>query len=223
MDKSLITSNLPDSTKPKAKLDTRLDRIYYSYTEEEGEIELSDKDKELREQLEAAWSLLVQYHSFEQAVPLLKSRFDVSRATAYRLLNQCTQLFGDVTQVSKQGLRHILYEYSMKVFQLAATQKPPELAQMNRAIKNMAMLKGLDQNDANAFDSELLEAHTYMLSLAVKGSDKSKTINMDAIEKLPETEYQEIMDAVEGEGLGSQSIEDLLDGKTSFESEEEDE
>ncbi|QNF34357.1 hypothetical protein HUW51_17105 [Adhaeribacter swui] len=215
--------NFQDSTKPKAKLDTRMDRLYYSYIDEEVEASLTDKDREYREQLEAAWSLLVQYHSFEQSVPLLRSRFDISRATAYRVLNDCTRLFGDVTQVSKQGLRHILYEYSMKVFQLAATQKPPELGQMNRAIKNMAMLKGLDQNDAGSFDAELLEAHTYLLQLTAKGSEKPKTLNISAINKLPETEYQEVLDSVEEEGLGHQSIDDILDGKLSSDQEEEDE
>ncbi|PSR53908.1 hypothetical protein AHMF7605_10455 [Adhaeribacter arboris] len=217
-----MEQHLPEAIKPKAKLDTRLDRLYYSFLDEEVEKSLSAKDREYLEQLEAAWSLLVQYHSFEQSVPLLKSRFQISRSTAYRVLNDCTRLFGDVTQTSKQGYRHILYEYSMRVFQLAATQNPPELGQMNRAIKNMAMLKGLDQNDAGSFDAELLEAHTYLLQLTAKGSEKPKTLNINAINKLPETEYQEVMESVEEEGLGNQSIDDILDGKLSSDQEEED-
>lgn len=198
MEKSLITSSLPDSLIPKPKNDTRLDRIYNSYIEEDGELSLSDKDREVREQLEAAWGLLVQYHSFEQAVPLLTSRFKISRATAYRVINQCTQLFGDVTQVSKQGLRHILYEYSMKVFQLAATQRPPDLAAMNRAIKNMAMLKGLDQTDIAGYDAELMEAHTYVMQL-ISASGSSKTINL---ENIPEADYELVVDSVQQQGLG---------------------
>ncbi|WP_066621127.1 hypothetical protein [Rufibacter roseus] len=198
MEKNSLWKNLEDSLIPKAKGDTRIDRIYFSYLEEDGEEKLSDKDKELRDQLEAAWGLLVQYHSFEQAVPLLVSRFKFSRATAYRVLNQCTQLFGDVTQVSKQGLRHILYEYSMKVFQLAATQRPPDLAAMNRAIKNMAMLKGLDQNDVNGYDAELMEAHTYVMQL-MTSSGVAKTVNLDNIQ---DAEYEEVVNSVQQLGYG---------------------
>ncbi|QHL87416.1 hypothetical protein GU926_08195 [Nibribacter ruber] len=189
---------MPDSLIPKPKNDTRLDRIYNSYIEEDGDLLLSEKDKEVREQLEAAWGLLVQYHSFEQAVPLLTSRFKISRATAYRVINQCTQLFGDVTQVSKQGLRHILYEYSMKVFQLAATQRPPDLGAMNRAIKNMAMLKGLDQTDVNGYDAELMEAHTYVMQL-MTATGTSRVINL---ENIPETDYELVVDSVQQQGLG---------------------
>src|SRR5690349_9007355 len=105
-----MAPNLPDTKSLKPKLDTRMDRLYYSYVDDEVDAGLSDKDRSYREQLEAAWSLLTQYHSFEQSVPLLSNRFHISRRTAYRVLNDCTRLFGDVTQVSKQGMRHILYE-----------------------------------------------------------------------------------------------------------------
>lgn len=160
-----------NSSSAKAK-DTLLDRLYDSYIDEEAEESLTESEKKKRSIIEAAWSLLVNYHSFEQSLPLLMSRFDISRATAYRMLNNATRLFGDVTQTNKQGLRHILYEYSMKVFQLAATMKPPDLKQMNTAIKNMAMLKGLNSDDTSAFDAELLQAHTYLIQIA-SGAEKA--------------------------------------------------
>jgi hypothetical protein len=206
----------------KAK-DTLLDRLYDSYINEETEESLSEADRQKRMQIEAAWSLLVNYHSFEQAVPLLMSRFDkMSRATAYRTLNNATKLFGDVTQTNKQGLRHILYEYSMKVFQLAATQKPPDLKQMNTAIKNMAMLKGLHSEDTSAFDAELLQAHTYLIQIAAGAGKAPLTLDTSKIASLPEHEYVEVVESVESIGLGDESIDNILDNMID-EPEEEDE
>ena len=209
-------------TKVDTPKDTLLDRLYDSYLSEEGEESLTASDKEKRNIIEAAWALLVNYHSFEQSVPLLMSRFDLSRATAYRRLNEATKLFGDVTQTNKQGLRHILYEYSMKVFQLAASQKPPDLKQMNTAIKNMAMLKGLHAEDTSAFDAELLQAHTYMIQIASGTGKDPLTLNVAEIQKLPETQYTEVVDAVEEMGLGDESIDNILDNVVDEPDEEED-
>lgn len=220
MSKNLIKS--VTKTKVEKSKDTLLDRLYDSYLDEEAEKSLSETEKEKRSIIEAAWSLLVNYHSFEQSVPLLMSRFELSRATAYRMLNNATKLFGDVTQTSKQGLRHILYEYSMKVFQLAATQKPPDLKQMNTAIKNMAMLKGLNAEDTSAFDAELLQAHTYLIQISAGEGKSPLTLDTAKIASLPETQYEEVVDAVESMGLGDESIDNILDNVID-EPEEEDE
>jgi len=202
--------------------DTLLDRLFDSYLNEEAEAALTETERAKRSQIEAAWSLLVNYHSFEQSVPLLMSRFDLSRATAYRMLNHATRLFGDVTQTNKQGLRHILYEYSMKVFQLAATMKPPDLKQMNTAIKNMAMLKGLHSEDTSAFDAELLQAHTYLIQISAGAGKAPLTLDTSKIASLPEHEYAEVVDAVESMGLGDESIDNILNNVIE-EPEEEDE
>ncbi len=198
-------------TKVDKSRETLLDRLYDSYLDEEAEAGLTEVEMTKRSQIEAAWSLLVNYHSFEQSVPLLMSRFDLSRATAYRMLTNATKLFGDVTQTSKQGLRHILYEYSMKVFQLAASQKPPDLKQMNTAIKNMAMLKGLNSEDTSAFDAELLQAHTYLIQISAGVGKEPLTLDTSKIAQLPEHEYEELVDAVESTGLGDELIDNILD------------
>ncbi|WP_187261312.1 hypothetical protein [Pontibacter beigongshangensis] len=209
-----MSQNLINSitkTKVDKSRETLLDRLYDSYLDEEAEAGLTEVEMTKRSQIEAAWSLLVNYHSFEQSVPLLMSRFDLSRATAYRMLTNATKLFGDVTQTSKQGLRHILYEYSMKVFQLAASQKPPDLKQMNTAIKNMAMLKGLNSEDTSAFDAELLQAHTYLIQISAGVGKEPLTLDTSKIAQLPEHEYEELVDAVESTGLGDELIDNILD------------
>lgn len=203
--------------------ETALDRIRDSYLKEGAEERLSADEKQRKEQMEAAHGLLTQYHSLEQAVPLLVGRFGISRATAYRRVTDAIRLFGDVTRSYKDGVRHILYEFAMKVFQLAASAKPPDLKQMNAAIKNMAMLKGLDKEDSNALTPDLLGSKTYVLQVNVQGRDgAAKTVSLDALDRVDGATYAELAQAVEQTDLSLEGMEKLLTERRAMGQEEED-
>ncbi|MCA8831960.1 hypothetical protein [Hymenobacter pini] len=205
-------SNLP-STNPNytSSTETALDRIRASYLHEGAEAALSADDKSRKEELEAAHGLLVNYHSMEQAVPLLVGRFGFSRATAYRRCNEAIRLFGDVTRSYKDGIRHILYEFAMKVFQLAASAKPPDLKAMNASIKNMAILKGLDKDDSNALTPEVLANRSYVLNITLAGSDgQTKTIDLGNLNKIDADTYAQVVDAVEHSDVGLEEMRGLL-------------
>ncbi|SHL26550.1 hypothetical protein SAMN02746009_02450 [Hymenobacter psychrotolerans DSM 18569] len=206
-------SNLPSSSNPNYSnaTETALDRIRASYLNEGAEERLTDDDKKRKEQLEAAHGLLVNYHSMEQAVPLLTGRFDISRATAYRRCTEAIRLFGDVTRSYKDGIRHILYEFAMKVFQLAATAKPPDLKAMNASIKNMAILKGLDKDDSNALTPEVLANRSYVLNITLAGSDgQTKTIDLGNLNKIDGETYAQVVEAVEQSDVGLEEMRGLL-------------
>ncbi|OUJ68823.1 hypothetical protein [Hymenobacter crusticola] len=191
--------------------ETTLDRIRASYVMEGAEERLSPSDKLRKEQLEAAHSLLVNYHSLEQAVPLLVGRFGISRASAYRRCTEAIRLFGDVTRTYKDGIRHILYEFAMKVFQLAASAKPPDLKAMNTAIKNMAVLKGLDKDDGNALTPEVLANRTYVLSITLNGKDgQEKSIDLGNLNKIDADTYAQVIEAVEQSDVGLEEMRGLL-------------
>lgn len=209
----------PETTNPNysASTETALDRIKASYLNEGAEERLSADERLRKEQLEAAHGLLVNYHSLEQAVPLLMGRFGLSRATAYRRCQEAMRLFGDVTRSYKDGVRHILYEFAMKVFQLAAGRKnefkvpDPDLKAMNAAIKNMAMLKGLDKEDTSALTPEVLGSKSYFLTLHVGGAGGApKTIDLGALDKIEPDTYARIVEAVEGSDFSLADMEKLL-------------
>lgn len=191
--------------------ETALDRIRASYLEEGAEERLNAEERTRKEQMEAAHALLTQYHSMEQAAPLLVSRFGISRATSYRRITDAIRLFGDVTRTYKDGIRHILYEFAMKVFQLAASAKPPDYKQMNAAIKNMAMLKGLDKEDSNALTPELLGSKTYVLQVNIIGSSGApKTIDLGDLDSIDEATYAEVVRAAESTDLSLEGMQALL-------------
>jgi asparagine N-glycosylation enzyme membrane subunit Stt3 len=194
-----------------ASTETTLDRIRASYLNEGAESRLSEEDKLRKEQLEAAHGLLVNYHSLEQAVPLLVGRFGISRATAYRRCTEAIRLFGDVTRCYKDGIRHILYEFAMKVFQLAASAKPPDLKAMNASIKNMAVLKGLDKDDGSALTPEVLANRTYVLNITLNGKDgQAKSIDLGNLNKIDAETYAQVVEAVEQSDVSLEEMRGLL-------------
>jgi hypothetical protein len=215
--------SLPTTTNPNygQGTETPLDRIRASYLQEGGEKRLSKSDLELREQLQATHALLTQYHSPQQVVKILQERYQFSQPTAYRRLRDTTELFGDVTKTSKEGVRDMLFEYSMRVFQLAAGRKnefklpDPDLKAMNTAIARMSKLKGLDDKDNNALTPEMLARNTYVVNLTVQGpGGQTKTIPLAGLDQLaqddPET-YAQLLDSMENSDLTPEQMRGLLD------------
>lgn len=222
-------SNLaPTNPNYSASTETALDRIKAAYLDEAAEGKLTADERARKEQLEAAHGLLVNYHSLEQAVPLLQGRYSISKATAYRRCTEAIRLFGDVTRSYKDGIRHILYEYAMKVFQLAAGRKnelkvpDPDLKAMNTAIKNMAMLKGLDKEDSSALTPEVLGSRSFYLTIHMGGTGAEKTIDLGDLNKIEPDTYAEVVRAVEASDLSLEGMEKLLGEAREPDEEEED-
>ena len=211
-----MESLTPTNPNYSASTETALDRIKAAYLDDSAEARLSAEERLRKEQLEAAHGLLVNYHSLEQAVPLLMGRFTLSRATAYRRCTEAIRLFGDVTRSYKDGIRHILYEYAMKVFQLAAGRKnefkqpDPDLKAMNTAIKNMAMLKGLDKEDSSALTPEVLGNRSFYLTIIMAGGGEAKTIDLGDLNKIEPDTYARVVEAVEQSDLSLEGMQKLL-------------
>lgn len=179
------------------KSGTTFDKIHAWYLFGQDEIKLSQKDQEIRDRWEAAFSLLVNYHSTENAIPVLKTKYNISRAQAYRDIIYAKKLFGDITQSSKDADRYILYELSMKTFQLAAKQKPPHIEGMNRAIANMIKLKGLDRDEPDAVRPEDLESHNYYMIITYNRNPIK--IDLNQMDKVPMANKRKFANMLENE------------------------
>jgi hypothetical protein len=116
---------------------------------------LTPKHEEMRQRLSAAFSLLTNYHSVQQAIPLLKDKYQYSEASAYRDINNALKLFGNVLESNKEGIRQIVYEYAIKTYQLAA--KNGDYKAMAQAIDKMIKVQGLDRDTADLPDFEKLQ------------------------------------------------------------------
>jgi hypothetical protein len=112
--------------------------------------ELTDKQEAIRARWSASFSLLCNYHSVQQAVPVLKKQFNISEGQAYRDINSAIRLFGNVLKSDKEGHRYIVYELAMKTYQVAA--KNGDYKAMAASVQNMIKLLGLDREDPDLPD-----------------------------------------------------------------------
>lgn len=148
-------SQLKKSKAPlRLEKDTTFDKIFAHYVQD---AELTDKQEEIRQRWEAAWTLMCNYHSPDQTKAMIAKQFNISERQALRDIKNSILLFGDVSKTSKEAYRHLLFEYSMKAWQIAAKDRNAD--GMNRAVSNMIKIKGLDKADPDGVDWERLEQH----------------------------------------------------------------
>lgn len=158
---SYIPKKYKNIIRELAKSDTK-DRIIAYYLAPDY-VKLSEKDEIIRQRWSACFQLLNNYHSVQQAVAVMQKTYHISEASAYRDCRSAIEIFGDVTKSNKEAYRHILFEYSMKIFQLAATKN--DLTEMNKALASMIKIKGIDKEDPDAFDFSKLQANTFEVSI----------------------------------------------------------
>ena len=103
---------------------------------------LSELQEKKRLQYEQAHQLRITGYSKDQTIKiLLKKKVVDSQREAYRVCNNSEILFGDVAANNKEGLRVILTEYFLKLYQAAKIED--NLKEANRALENVARLNSL--------------------------------------------------------------------------------
>jgi hypothetical protein len=142
----------------KLPTDTTLERIFSFYV---NSTEITEKEEQIRMRWEAAYSLILQYGNTQTVLPLLENKFEIKRAQAYRDINNCLKLYGDVNKSNKQAKRNLLSQLAMKIYELAAGETPPNLDQMTKALTLAAKVEGLDKEDPEMPDFKNFTQHNY--------------------------------------------------------------
>lgn len=195
---------------------TVVERIYAAYIENTLS-QLSDADKRTHAELEAAYALILNYHTFEQAWPLLAKQFDLSRATCYRRLGDSQNLFGDLKKVKKEGRRQVLVEFARKLVQLALTQRPPDTKGALAALKFEANIMGLLRADSHGEEGTGgVGATTYVINLQVQGR-KSRPIDVNKLGDISDADYELVQEAVAGQYFGAEAMEVMLGDRRALE------
>lgn len=196
---------------------TAVERIYAaSIAEANGEpgalARLSPADQLVNQQIEAAYALLSNYHTFDQAWPLLAKQFGISRATCYRRLADAQNLMGDLKKVRKEGRKAILLEFARKILQLALTQRPPDTRAALAAMKFEASVAGLLRADAGQEEATGVGGGntSYVINLTVAGSSKTRTINLMDPENIQDADYELVVEAVQQGVFGAEQMEQML-------------
>jgi len=189
-----------------ARIETPFDRLYYSYLSEEVEAQLTEAELRYRERVDAAWHHMVGRKSPIAAAEYLQTHHEVKRTTAFRIVRDALQLFGDVVKSSKDAKRRLLWEYSLKGLDTCLAIE--DMRAYAAILKNMTTFEGLNIED-NSFDGEAIQAHTYLIQI---GAGKSQLqFNVNAIEELPADQYELVQDAVEDMTISPEAMEEMLD------------
>lgn len=143
---------------PKLPLDTTLDRIFSFYI---NGTELTPKEEEIRMRWDAAYSLILKYVNRQTVVPLLEKKFGIKTAQANRDISNCLKLFADVNESSKKAKRNLYSQLAMKIYELAASENPPNRDDMTKALALAVKIEGLDKEDPDMPDFKNFEQHVY--------------------------------------------------------------
>jgi hypothetical protein len=209
-------TDLPGADQVPLPSSTAVERIYAAYLENTLS-QLTDADKIVHSELEAAYALILNYHTFEQAWPLLAKQFDLSRATCYRRLADSQNLFGDLKKVKKEGRRQVILDFARKLVQLALTQRPPDTASALAALKFEADILGLRRADAHGEDGTGgVGATTYVINLQVQGR-KARPIDVNKLGDISDADYELVQEAVAGQVFGASAMEVMLADRRALE------
>ena len=208
--------SLPEAGQVAAPTSTALERIYAAYRDELGPglDGLSRDDKLIHNQIEAAYGLILNYHSFEQAWPLLAKQFSISRATCYRRLRDAQNLFGDVKKVKKEGRKAVLVEYARKLTQLALTQRPPDFKAALAAMKFEAAVAGLLRADSAHEEGDSGNGNTSYVINLIQANGKTQQFDISKLDDITDADFEVIQDAVQQDVVSVDQMAKLL-GETS--------
>ena len=202
-------TSLPGSEMVPVPTSTGVERIYAAYLADNLQ-GLSPKDKELHTELEAAYALILNYHSFEQAWPLLARQFSIGRSTCYSRLREAQNLFGDVKKVKKQGRREVLLEFARKLLQLSLSQRPPDTKGALAAMKFEANLSGLLRADAHTEDQGPGAGNTsYILNLHVAGR-KARQFDLTDPDSVTDADWELVNEAVNDDVVDADQMQLLI-------------
>ena len=217
MSNSLPTpTDLPGADQVPLPSSTAIERIYAAYIENTLS-HLSEADKTVHAELEAAYALILNYQTFDQAWPLLARQFDLSRATCYRRLTDSQNLFGDLKKVKKEGRRSVLVEFARKLLQLCLGQRPPDVKGALAAMKFEANITGLLRADAHGEEGTGgVGATTYVINLQVAGR-KARAIDVTKLGDISDADYELVQQAVAGQLFGAEAMEVMLGERRALE------
>lgn len=153
-----------------ASSDTHFENILAYYMDDKTPEEirlarLSETDKKLKKRWEAAFTMLLEFRSPEDAAKKLQSLFNVSKATAYRDVQRCEMLFGSFKRFDREAWRYISIERKHKLYQLALKDKDLELAY--KIDKEIDKLLGLHEEES-PIDLDKIAAQDYNIIMSNK-------------------------------------------------------
>lgn len=134
----------------KNKLPARLDRLDRYKAHLVRGMELEPQELEMLARYRKASSLMSMGYARPHVVKAMVQEYDISESHAYLLIRDSVRLYGDASQVDRDGMRHLLFDNLQVAAGLA--RKKEDYSTMVRAIETAAKLFNLFAPDVAAND-----------------------------------------------------------------------
>lgn len=184
----------------KFNQDSPLQKIKASFLDDT--IELTPKQKEVKEQIRFAFTLrLKNKYSPSQVVEFLQKEYGCSQATAYRIYQKAMYVFGEIDKTDIKAEKVVLREHYFNLYQLALKDKDIELAKKILDSYRELFDFNIKENDV---DEGKLKAHDYRIVIG-KETDKAMkeqfakgTVDFNSYPGIEDANYKEIDGEEEG-------------------------
>jgi hypothetical protein len=141
----------------KYNKDSSLQKIRASFLDDS--IDLTTTEMDTREKCRYLFTLrLKNKYSRSQAIEMLMKEFEVSQATAYRLYNKMTFIYGELDDTDARAERMVLREHYFNLYQMALQDKEIELAK--KILDSYRELFDFNVDDTD-IDPGKMKAHEY--------------------------------------------------------------
>lgn len=196
----------------KPLLDRLMDYLTSNPKKELKDIELSDEDARILERLQFIDGLLRRHRpkiKKQDIINMTVRRFSISERQFHVDYSNCQKLFGNINPLDKKYLRNLYAEWFEQMASLAESKGDYRSAAM--ALKEAAEIQGLYEKDTE--DDQPQDSPGKFVMVMMLSDGKVKTADLDALNKLPEAEYQELIEVATVPTTGVDEMKELLDGE----------
>lgn len=148
-----------------------------------GKKEGSKKQNEQLEKYRFAFSLASNGYTPLQISKIVAEKFGMSQSSAWRLLRESKEIFGDASQSSKRGEQYAMYEFFMRMAKKASAKG--DFATARLCAVDAAKILGLDKEDfSGLFDpSDFMRPDLFVISHDPKHLDVvNRTIEIQDVD-----------------------------------------
>ena len=125
---------------------------------------LTKEDLLIKERIDTAHTLRHKEYSTDSfVVSTLVKRYGITSRQAYRDVAMSKRIYGHVSKEDKDELRHLINEWSFKLFEMSIKSK--NLKGMEKAIERITKANNLDKEDIDLPDASKIQPPVQLLSV----------------------------------------------------------
>lgn len=172
------------------------------------EEQLTDTQMQYLRAVRMAYGMILDARSKMYTVGSLIRMFDISQATAYRVIKDTEKLFGEIAQVDKQISRQVAIEMAKRAYNMAF--KREDTKGMVSATKAYIQAAGLLLDDSELPDLEKLQP-SLVITVLPQGMEDSiqrmlqgGAVDLNQAPEIESIEYEEVAErADQGKDTGA--------------------